>query len=311
MNRFNFVLIIILVILLIYFINPKFILIGGGLSLIILPLIIRKSNYGKSSIKKFGEDPRSPIPKVGGKSKEEIEARWLDIDEDTIRKKLICEQGCSYVHGMKKLIRILFYHPKIKKGYIRIRREFVDDYHPIIYLTAKEFSIRDGKEVAMEDEIKFTNYDKTKKWLAKFKNLNEIDNPEENSFDDIANWMKRLGFEFKTYTESFRKKFKSSNCKEIVIDLVPGLNPYIEIECDNGEELFATAKKLGLKKEDAIYGGYGNAYAVVYSIDVDIPNNKISEFKFDNIDQHLGKFITDEKARAKFDETFEKYRYII
>jgi len=235
--------------------------------------------------------------------------KWFAIGYGKeIRKKLICDLNCTYVHGMKKLIRVVFHHPKVKKGYIRIRREYIDDYHPVLYLTAKEYIVGDIKEFAMEDEMRFTDYNTAKEWLSKFKDLNTVEMPDIVSFENIVDWMKNLGFEFKTYVESFRTKFRSGQCKELAIDLIPGLNPYIEIECNNEEELFNMAKQLGLKKDDANYGPYANAFAKIYSLDVNIINNLIRELKFDTVDKHLGKYITVNKD--KFDETFEKYRYI-
>lgn len=75
--------------------------------------------------------------------------------------------------------------------------------------------------------------------------------------DEAKEFLKLLNLKNESYHQTIRKKWSIKGCKELVIDTIPGIPTYIEIECDNEKFIKDIASKLGLNMSDAVYGAYG------------------------------------------------------
>lgn len=168
--------------------------------------------------------------------KTEIEAKFLHVDHDAVRKNLkkagaVCEQP------MRLMRRMIFENKTMSshKGYLRVR----DEGHAIT-MTYKQFD-RMSIDGAKEIEIVVDNFD-TATALMK-----AIDN----------SWL-RISLQ-----ESRRETWKLGEA-EIVLDEWPWLEPYIEIEAPSRNIVQTTASQLGLDMNDAVYGDVMAAYRRQY-----------------------------------------------
>jgi len=166
--------------------------------------------------------------------KTEYEVKFLSISHDAIRSKLT-EAGAELHQPMRLMKRTIFESPELRSqdSFIRVR----DEGHKIS-LTYKRFETLsfDG---AKEIEVEVTSYD-----------------------DTIA-ILQETGLTLKSHQESKRETWKLDAC-EIVLDEWPWLDPYIEIEGPDQITVQATAKKLELKWDDAVFGDVMVAYRAQY-----------------------------------------------
>ena len=164
----------------------------------------------------------------------EIEVKFVKVEHDTIRQKLI-KLGATCVSPMRLMRRVIIETPELirKNGYVRVRDE--GDKTTITYKQFDELSVDGAKEI----EVTVSDFQKT------------IDLFHE------------LGLSYKSYQESKRETW-SLNDTEIVLDVWPWLNEYIEIEGVNEKALRDTASMLGLNWDEAIFGDVMVAYRAQY-----------------------------------------------
>ena len=74
-------------------------------------------------------------------------------------------------------------------------------------------------------------------------------------------------------------------CLEIVIDTIPGIPTYVEIECEDENKLNKVTKILGFDMKDAKYGSFVNQYIDYYDINID--DGKHPNITFSNIEKEL------------------------
>lgn len=171
----------------------------------------------------------------------EIEAKFLDVDHDTMRKDL---QSLSavLVQDMTPMRRINMDFPdgslRNKGGWLRIRDE--------------------GTKV-------MTAY--------KQKNSPGIHGVQEvqtgvDSFDAAVALMKALGLVETSYQETKREIWMLDD-SEVVLDIWPWVKPYIEIEGPSEDHVKAVAGKLGFVWEEAVFGPVEPVYQAEYDISVD------------------------------------------
>jgi adenylate cyclase class 2 len=162
--------------------------------------------------------------------KPEIEAKFLSVDPDDIRKRLkgvgaVCKQP------MQLMRRIIFSTPQMdeKHSYVRVR----DEGHRIA-MTYKQF-----------DEISLTG--------AKEVELTV------NDFDTAVAFVEALGIKAKSVQEARREIWMLGDV-EIVIDEWPWIKPYIEIEAPTEQQVKDVADKLGFEWSAAAFGDIMTAY---------------------------------------------------
>jgi adenylate cyclase class 2 len=183
----------------------------------------------------------------------EIEAKFVNVDHEMVRMKLE-EIGAEIEQPMRLMKRVLFETDELraKNAFIRVR-----DQGDKVTLTYKQFderSITGAKEI----EIVVNNFDETVKLL-------------------IA-----AGMPLGSFQETKRETWKLGST-EIVLDLWPWLNPYIEIEGESESNVKEVASLLGFDWTKAVFGDVMEAYRVQYPHmgEYDTVGN-IAEVKFES-----------------------------
>ena len=187
----------------------------------------------------------------------EIEAKFLEVNFEELRKRLkelgaICEQP------MRLMRRVLFDYPD---------RRFQSNNQ------SQRLRVRDeGDKVAINYKAKNTS-----------KYAYEVEAIVE-SFDDMSKLLKAIGLEPYSFQESKRETWKYEDV-EVVLDIWPWLEPYIEIEGPSEQSIKKAAKDLGFSWEDARFGSVDTAYMNQY------PGMKESESISDVGDVKFGKLL--------------------
>lgn len=196
----------------------------------------------------------------------EIEARFLEVDIDDIRKKLRALKA-KKVHPMMVYRRYIFnlQNPQ-EKGYARVRQEAGG-----VTMTIKKYG---PNKYASEFEVALDN----------------------TTLEEARDFMLGAGFTQKAYHETLREKYKLPSVNEIVIDVIPGLPPYVEIEAMSEAKMIGVCKKLNLHMENAKYGAYGKQFEEYYGIPQAVADNDVAEIRFETIDKHLKKHMKKNKA---------------
>lgn len=166
--------------------------------------------------------------------KNEIEAKFVNIDIDDIRDKLRA-LGATLVQPLRDMRRVTIDSPTMqaKNAFLRVRDE--GNKTTLTYKQFNALSIDGVKEV----EVEVSNFDNTIILLAE------------------------VGLAHSSSQESRRETWSLNNV-EIVIDEWPWLNPYIEIEGPNETKVIDTARKLGFDWNKAIFGDVMAAYRAQY-----------------------------------------------
>ena len=173
--------------------------------------------------------------------KPEIEAKFINIDIDAIRQKLLAA-GAVLEQPMRLMRRV----------------------------NIEEQAHRDvGAWIRVRDE----GHKTTLTWKQGMKKAGAIDRIEElevevSSFDDTVKIFELAGWSPKTYQESKRETWKLSEA-EVVIDEWPWLAPMIEIEASDEDVVRSTAEQLGFKWSDAEFGNIDDIYMKQYNF---VPN---------------------------------------
>ena len=169
---------------------------------------------------------------------EEIEAKFLNADHDTLRARLK-ELGARCTHPNRKFTRLTIDYPDMrlrkKHGWIRLRDE--GDKVTLTYKQQNERSIAGMQEV----EVVVSDFAKAEAFL------------------------KAIGLQHYNYQETKRESWELGNV-EIDLDEWPWIPPFVEIEGPSEAEVWDVTQKLGLKKDDALFGSVENAYRAVYDV---------------------------------------------
>ena len=201
---------------------------------------------------------------------EEFEARWLNVDVEQLRRAIL-DLGAKLVHS-KKLYRRYAYSLANQDadgtpldggtpGFGRIREEYLNETDTVVTATVKLYKNKDFPE---EYEIVIND-----------------------TFENANTFMLALQLKPRAYQETYREKYSIEGCNEIVIDTIPGLAPYVEIDCLSKERVFDLAAKLGFKPEDAHYGSFARTFREVYSMPESAINHKIKKLTFENAEEVL------------------------
>jgi len=199
----------------------------------------------------------------------EIEVKFLNINIKDIRKKIKAIGG-TRVHPLMVYKRYVFLlHDSNMKGYVRVRQE-----NKTVTMTIKTYDPK--SKYANETEIKV-----------------------KSSLKEARDFLSAAGFVQKAYHETIREKWKVEGCSEVVIDCIPGIPTYIEIECPSEANVKKVAKQLDLDFKDAVYGAYGKQFVDLYGLTRDEIDNDVSSLTFANIDKELKSFIKKNQSELK------------
>ncbi len=179
----------------------------------------------------------------------EIEAQFLDIDKNVIRKKLE-EIGAKCTKPEVLMKRVVF--DTGPNSFARVR----DEGNNKIVMTYK--NVADEKSILGTKEVNVV-----------------IDNYENGIL-----FMKGCGLEPKAEQESYRETWEYRDV-EICIDTWPWLPTFVEVEGPSEKSVWDTAKKMGLKKEKAKFGSVDSTYQYYYGVEEDIVNLHTPKIMFD------------------------------
>lgn len=166
--------------------------------------------------------------------KTEIEAKYLSIDPNEIRKKLQ-DVGATCKQPMQLMRRVIFSSATMneKHAFLRVR----DEGHRIT-MTYKQF---DDMSLTGAKEIECTVSD----------------------YDDAIALIEAAGIEMRSIQEARREVWTLGEI-EVVLDEWPWIDPFLEIEAPTEMLVRDTAESLGLKWEDAAFGDVMTAYRAKY-----------------------------------------------
>ena len=187
----------------------------------------------------------------------EFEATFIDLDVGEAREKLK-KLGATLIKPERLMRRVNFYTLNDEYGWLRVR-----DEGDKITLSYKRFL---GYNKNVKDQ---TMNDQQELCL-------KIDN-----FDAGVEFLKSLGLKQKSYQETKREEWRYKNL-EITIDTWPGLEPYVEIEGKNEDEVKAAATALGFDYLAAIFGPITLLYEKKLGISAEEINNQTPEITFEN-----------------------------
>lgn len=166
--------------------------------------------------------------------KNEIEAKFVDIDIDRMRDKLQAA-GAELVYPMRAMKRVTIetLGMKQKGAFVRVRDE--GDKTTLTYKQFDALSL-DG---VRETEVSVSDFDSTVRLLAE------------------------AGLPYGSLQESRRETWRLGDV-EVVIDEWPWLRPYLEIEGPDEQSVMDAAEKLGFSWGEAVFGDVMAAYRVQY-----------------------------------------------
>jgi len=182
----------------------------------------------------------------------EFEASFSNIDLQETRN-LLESKGAKLIDEEHALQRVTFDFPgskALENGFARVR---IEKNH--VTMTIKIF--QDTQSIHGQKEIEL----------------------KVDSFQNAIVFLETLGLLQKSVQESKREIWEFGNC-QIMLDQWPFLEPFIEIEGDNQEDVQAAVESLDFNWNQAIFDSVDYFYSQKYSVDRDFVN-KIPCIKFD------------------------------
>ena len=165
----------------------------------------------------------------------EIEAKFLDIDPEAMRKQLR-DLGATLVYPEVLMKRKVFDHPTNKQSdWLRVRDE--GDKITMSYKQVVDRTVHGTKEITIE----------------------------VSNFDDACAILAAAQLRPASYQETRREKWILGNA-EVTLDTWPWIPTFVEIEASSEEELKATAQSLGLDWAQALFGSVEPAYQKYYDV---------------------------------------------
>ena len=199
----------------------------------------------------------------------ELEAKWLDIDHDEFRKKLI-QLGAKPVRPKTDMTRVVFDPPGCDSTYEWARVRDEGDRITMSYKRTDNRGLTGTKEVCLVVD----------------------------SFAVAVDFLLATGFRQKAFQETRRETWELDGA-EIDLDEWPWLPPFVEIETETETAMLKIATKLDLKMSNAMYGAAGFVYERYYAVSID-DVNAWPEIKFLDTPEWL------EKLKRNQDSTDRK-----
>jgi adenylate cyclase, class 2 len=164
----------------------------------------------------------------------EIEAKFVNVDHDVIRGRLETA-GAELLQHMRTMRRAIIETAAMRanNGFVRVRDE--GDRTTLTYKQFESLSVDGAKEM----EVTVSDYETTVALCV------------------------AIGLEPSSYQESKRETWRMGDV-EIMLDVWPWLDPYIEIEGASVESVKAAASTLGFEWGDAVFGDVMAAYRLQY-----------------------------------------------
>lgn len=168
----------------------------------------------------------------------EIEAKFLDVDPDAIRRTL-ASVGARQEHPEIFMKRKNFDYPnsRLEKigGWVRVRDEGARI--TLSYKQLNDRTLHGTKEVSVTVD----------------------------SFEKTCQLLEAVGLVAKAYQETKREKWVLGNA-EVTIDTWPWIPPFVEIEAPSEGELKEAVATLGFSWDAALHGSVETAYQKYYDV---------------------------------------------
>ncbi len=168
----------------------------------------------------------------------EIEAKFLDVDPDALRKRLHSLKA-TLVHAERMMRRKVFDYPdeRLEKigGWVRVRDE--GDKITLSYKQLNDRTLHGMKEVSVVVD----------------------------DFEKACSFLLSLGLKQDSYQETRRERWMLDG-NEITIDTWPWIPTFVEIEGPDEAAVKGAAGKLGLDWSRAMHGSIETAYQHYYTV---------------------------------------------
>lgn len=184
--------------------------------------------------------------------KTEFEIKFYPVDRQNLRKQI---ENIGWVCVLQETLmrRTIFYHPTNKDAYLRVRDEWSKITCTYKEISSENLDINSVKEI----ELEISDYSSM---IQILKNM----------------WMKQ-----KSVQETKREIWKINEEIEIMIDLWPWLDYFVEIEWNSEEIVKKYSEKLWFSWDDWIFWATDQIWKKVYWVSEDVVNN-YPEFTFKN-----------------------------
>ncbi len=168
----------------------------------------------------------------------EIEAKWLNIDLASMRKRLV-DIGAECVTKDRLMTRKIYDYPdkRLEKigGWVRVRNE--GDKITLSYKQMNDRTVHGTKEITVVVD----------------------------DFEATRAFLDSIGMQSNSHQETMRESWKLDST-EIELDTWPWIPSFVEIEAESEADLKSVAEKLGLDYEKALHGSVETAYQAVYDV---------------------------------------------
>lgn len=184
--------------------------------------------------------------------KTEFEVKFYPINREELVEKIkniwwTCQKENTLMR------RIIFYHPTNKDAYLRVRDEWWKITSTYKEISMGNLDINSVKEI----EIEVSNY------------------------DSMINILKNIWVKQKSVQETQREVWTINDEIEIMIDLWPWLERFVEIEWESEEIVKKYSEKLWFDWNEAIFWATDQIWKKVYGVSEDFINN-YPEITFEN-----------------------------
>lgn len=164
----------------------------------------------------------------------EIEAKFLDVDIESVRERLK-KAGATLEYPMRDMRRVIIEEEQhvAERSFIRIR-----DEGDKVTMTFKRKLARKGEDtISSTHEIETTVGD----------------------FDTAVQLFAEAGWKYQSYQESRRELWLCDGV-QVTIDEWPWIKPYVEIESGSEDIVRQVATKLGFTWSDAVFSSVNTVY---------------------------------------------------
>lgn len=184
--------------------------------------------------------------------KTEFEVKFYPVKREKLVEKIkniwwICKKENTLMR------RTIFYHPTNKDAYLRVRDEWWKITSTYKEISMGNLDINSVKEI----EIEVSNY------------------------DSMINILKNIWVKQKSVQETQREVWTINDEIEIMIDLWPWLERFVEIEWESEEIVKKYSEILGFNWNEAIFWATDQIWKKVYGVSEDFINN-YPEITFEN-----------------------------
>lgn len=169
----------------------------------------------------------------------EFEAKAIKVDKNSIREKLN-QLGARLIFPERMFTRITFENKELKKrnSWIRLR-----DEGKLITLAFKQVTDKTSIQGMQEISIVVNNFEATQQLIL------------------------QLGFEQRGFEQNLREEWSYQDLT-IDLDTWPMIDPWLEIEGPNEEQVRSFFRIMDLDYSQAMFGSADIVYREIYNIDI-------------------------------------------